>query len=180
MQLNENNSKISVYYKEQFLLFSLFNNLKGGLQINDESFIFKSNKENARYLREYILHFLQNGIVPDILIQFNKLLFGNFAQTYFSLHNVGMSFDLLSESKIILKFNLLENKSVQKRFLLFINLYVEPNNKFYFTDISCNLLNKSNDVMFSFPIEENIIRKYLRTVQNKLQKFDVEIINIIF
>ena len=75
--INENNSKISFYYKPNFLLFSIINDLKGNIQIVDDCYIFKSitNKENCVILREFIIYYLKYNIDENTHFQFNEFVF---------------------------------------------------------------------------------------------------------
>ncbi len=143
VRIDEENSKISILFKPEMLLFSLFIDLKGSLQVTDEKYIFSSNKENNNILRENCLNHIRD--VKNIqketsLLEFSEFLFYNFLNKFFALKNMSFIYE---------KFDSAYNH-VQLKFILsgkicvLIPLQILEHNNYQFGAITCEDLFEDN------------------------------------
>jgi hypothetical protein len=143
ISIDEENSKINIFYYGNMLLFSLFIDVKGNLQVTDEKYIFSSNKENNIILKEYCLNHLKDDrkIHKDTkLLEFNEFLFYNFLNKLFTLKNMSFIYEKFNPAynQICLKF------IITGKFAIVIPLQILEYNNYRFGTITCEDLLDEN------------------------------------
>ena len=183
LEINESYSKINFFYskksskeKEKFLLFSLFNDVKGSLQIVDEDFLMRSDKLTKEQIKSYLTNLIQNE--SSDYFTFSEIIFENFFTSFFTLHGFHVKYEKFNpcNNLVTLKFLVHENKAANRKCFLSLGLNILRNNKFFYEKISL-------EVAENFPSEEKIINvidldnmdifyKNLNTNMGKVEKLE--------
>ena len=181
--INDENSKINFLYDNTFLLFSIFVDVKGKVQICNENFVFKNDIQKE--ILERIINFLKFNDYSALI--FNEIIFENFLYCYFNLNNLNVIYDKVKINNYSntmdfkLTFLLLENKFVSKKCLINFDISLFTNNKVKVEKTYLSVTNYNDDLLYYYELTElpdfKKLQKDNKFKMNKTTNFNSKILS---